>query len=237
MSHPRFDLITFDLDDTLWPCLPAIMAAERRLFEWLRGRLPGMEDVHTIETLRDARRRLMSEHPEIAHDLTRVRRHVLERLFEEYGGNPADVEEGMALFLDQRNRVQLYQDVRPVLSALRRRYTLISVTNGNADVGRIGIADLFHHSLSAAEAGAARPAPALFECALQLADVEPGNALHVGDDPVRDVQAARGLGLTAVWMDRNGQAWPGDLAPPHRRVADLFELQAWLDDRAPVDTV
>ena len=48
--------------------------------------------------------------------------------------------------------------------------------------------------------------------------------LHVGDDPVRDVQAARDLGLPAVWVNRGGTEWPGTLPPPELEVGDLNEL-------------
>ncbi|HIP53711.1 MAG TPA: HAD family hydrolase [Chromatiales bacterium] len=237
MNRPRFDLITFDLDDTLWPCLPVIMAAEQRLFEWLQQQIPGIENDHTIDSLREERRRLMAARPEIAHDLTLVRRLALEQLFERYGVDPAKVDEGIMLFLEHRNRVQLYEDVHPVLGTLRETYTLISITNGNADVERIGVQALFHNSLTAAEVGAARPKPALFEQALELADAEPIRALHVGDDPVRDVEAARRLGMATVWMDRNDTPWPEELAPADHRVTDLFELRTWLSDQERVNTV
>jgi putative hydrolase of the HAD superfamily len=137
----------------------------------------------------------------------------------------------MALFLDHRNRVEPYAEVVPMLQALGAEYRLVSVTNGNSDVERTPLRGLFHHSLTAAQVGAQKPDPALFRGALAWARVPPGRALHLGDDPFRDVEAARRFGMRAVWVNRGGGGWPDELDPPAAEVPDLIGVKRWLEDR------
>jgi putative hydrolase of the HAD superfamily len=102
------------------------------------------------------------------------------------------------------------------------------VTNGNSEVARTPLRGLFHRSLTAAEVGAAKPDPAMFAAALDWAGVEPVRALHLGDHPYLDVQAARDIGMQAVWVNRDGASWPSDLDPPSAEVTDLGALKSRL---------
>ncbi len=74
--------------------------------------------------------------------------------------------------LRARNRVEFYDDVRPSLLRLRSRYRLFAVSNGNADLERCGIADLFAGHVTARAAGAAKPDARIFAALLELAGVE-----------------------------------------------------------------
>lgn len=230
-KHP-IDLITIDLDDTLWPCLEPIRRAEDLLYAWLRERAPRLTQARDLASLGAHRRELMRRAPAIAHDLTAARRNSLGILLAAFGYAPTLADEAMALFLEHRNRVDPYADVVPVLRALAADYRLVSVTNGNSDVTRTPLRGLLHLSLTATDVGAARPDPALFFAALDWAGVEPWQALHLGDHPYLDVQAARDIGMQAVWVNRAGLAWPAELDPPLAEVADMNGLLGWLEDRA-----
>jgi len=228
---PRpIELITLDLDETLWPCLAPIQRAETALHQWLGRWAPRLAQAKALEDLRAHRRDLMAQRPAIAHDVTLVRRTSLELLLEEFGHDPGLAAEAMVLFMAHRNQVEPYNDVIPVLSALAANFKLVSVTNGNADPGQTPLRGLFHLSLTAGEVGAARPDPALFQAALDWAGLAPDQALHVGDHPLYDVQAARDQGLHVLWLNRAGQAWPEELDPPLVEIADLHGLLAWLAD-------
>jgi putative hydrolase of the HAD superfamily len=228
-SHAALRLITLDLDDTLWPCAPVIRDAEDALFAWLQARTPSITAAYDPNRLREHRLSLLAARPELAHDVTAARLEALRALMSESGYPQTLAEEAMTVFRRARNRVAPYDDVMPALSLLRGRYRLVAVTNGNAEVAQTPLADSFHHSLNAAEAGAAKPAPALFELAMQWAGASPAQTLHVGDDPVRDVDAARRIGLGAVWVNRDGRPWPDDLEPPVHAVTDLHGLVSWLE--------
>lgn len=224
-------LLTIDLDDTLWPCAPTIRKAEGALHAWLGQVAPRLTATHDPDGLRRHRRELMKARPEIAHDITRVRRESLCDLLVTNGYDRELADEAIALFLRHRNLVEPYADVIPVLRELAADYCLVSVTNGNADVASTPLRGLFDLSLTATLVGAQRPDPALFHAALEWAQVPVEEALHLGDDPYLDVDAARREGMAAVWVNRSDGAWPEDLDPPEARVADLRGLKRWLEDR------
>ena len=231
MGKRAFKLLTIDLDDTLWPCAPAIQQAEVGLYSWLGQIAPRLTSACDQEVMRDHRQALMISRPEIAHDLTALRRRSLQDLLSTYGYDAALADEAMALFLEHRNRVEPYADVVPALRSLGVEYRLVSVTNGNADVTRTPLRGLFGLSLTAADVGAQKPDPALFLGALQWGGVHPQRALHLGDDPYRDVEAARSFGMEAVWINRRGSPWPDELDPPATEVRDLGQFRLWLENK------
>jgi putative hydrolase of the HAD superfamily len=217
-------LVTIDLDDTLWPCAPVIQRAEQRLFEWLSAVAPRLTAAHDLASLREHRKAVAAEQPHRAHDLTWLRREHLRRLLGSFDYDEAIADQGVEIFRRARNQVTPFPDVVPALTILRASFTVISVTNGNAEVQATPLRGLFHHNLTAAGVGAAKPHPALFEAALEKAGVSVSQALHVGDDPLRDVEAARHLGMRSVWIYRHARTWPEELAPPDAAFSTLGEL-------------
>lgn len=221
--------ITLDLDDTLWEIHPVIHRAERRLYEWLGENYPRITAMNSRNAILQQRARIADEFPQHSHDYTFMRRTVLGRLgiAADYGDGLVD--DAMQVFDAARNDVTIYPEVRPALSALRKKYVLVAVTNGNADLEKIGIDDLFHEFVSARTAGAAKPAQKIFDAAVQAAGVGAAQTLHVGDHPEFDVQGAQSAGLRSVWVNRSGQAWPSGLSKPDGIVTHVGQLQGLLD--------
>jgi len=217
-------LITIDLDDTVWPCAPIIHQAEEALYCWLSRAAPRLTQAHDVRSLRAHRKVVAQQRPDIAHDLTRLRREHLRLLLGAYGYDEGLADTGIALFRRERNRVTPYPEVATVLADWRPRFTLVSVTNGNSDLEQTPLRGLFHHHLDAAEAGAAKPDPAIFHLAFARTCVDPAEALHIGDDPVRDIAPAQALGMRTVWVNRVGRFWPEPQRPPDAAVTELSEL-------------
>ncbi len=228
--RPRPGLLTIDLDDTLWPCLPTIKQAERELYDWLSGQVPELTEAYAPEDLRAHRRQLAIDRPRLAHDVTALRLESLRLLMAAFDRPPELAQRASAVFRRARNRVEPFFEVAEVLGRLKSRYVLVSVTNGNAQVEHTPLCGCFHLSLSAADVGAAKPDPALFEAARAYAGVAAPETLHLGDDPRLDVEAARRHGQRAVWMNRERKAWPEELEPPELEVQDLRQLEAFLSD-------
>jgi HAD superfamily hydrolase (TIGR01509 family) len=88
------------------------------------------------------------------------------------------------------------------LAGLRARGLELAVVS-NWDIGleehleRIQAAPLFSTIVTSAEAGAAKPDPAIFRLALARLGVQAGRALHVGDEP-EDEDGARAAGMRFV---------------------------------------
>lgn len=219
--------ITFDLDDTLWDIWPVVERAEQVLHEWLATRYPRIPEQFTPLELRGLCREVAMSQPEIAHDRTHLRKAALQLAARRCGHSAFDVEAAFAVFYAERNAVELFADVRPVLERLAQRYTLASLSNGNADVRLIGLDDVFRFSLNAIDAGAAKPDRRMFELACARLGTHPAKIVHVGDDPEHDVQGAANAGFRTVWLNRTGRSWPGG-PTADVEISDLQALEAVL---------
>jgi FMN hydrolase / 5-amino-6-(5-phospho-D-ribitylamino)uracil phosphatase len=217
-------VLSLDLDDTLWPVAPVIAAAESELLSWLRVRYPRTVSDHSIESMRVLRAEVGQRYPEHAHDLTFLRHRALKDLFGAAGHEESLADEALEVFFAARNRVEFYDDVRPSLLRLRSRYRLFALSNGNADLQRCGIADLFAGHVTASAAGAAKPDARIFARLLAVAGVEPHQVLHIGDDPLTDVIGATRAGMQAVWLNRDARQWPKSFARPPRTITTLAEI-------------
>lgn len=220
--------LAFDLDGTLWSCDDVIERAEAVLYGWLQRHYPRITAAYDREAMRAVRRELARSRPELAADVTALRRVSLERHAVEAGYDPALGQAGVEVFLSERHQVTPFADARPALERLASEFPLVALTNGNADVGKSGLGDLFTHSLTAADVGAAKPDPALFREACRVLGVQPWDVVHVGDDPLRDIHAAHGFGMRTVWVDREGAEWPEGMRRPHSRITSLAELPGLL---------
>jgi FMN hydrolase / 5-amino-6-(5-phospho-D-ribitylamino)uracil phosphatase len=119
--------------------------------------------------------------------------------------------------------VDLYDDALPALTFLAERFPVVAVSNGNADVGRVGLGAYFSGSFSACAFGVGKPDPRIFHAAAASVAVRPDEVLHVGDDAALDVLGGLEAGMQTVWLNRDGQHW-GHEATPHATVATLQQL-------------
>ena len=102
---------------------------------------------------------------------------------------------------------RLFDDVRPALEELAGRGIALGVVSNFEpwleDVLALqGVDHLFAVVAISGKLGVAKPDPAIFRWAVQEAGVDPAATVHVGDQLVNDVEAARAVGLTPVLIDR-----------------------------------
>ena len=237
----RVRAITLDLDDTLWPIEPVMLRAEQRLDAWLRTHCPPVADQYPIAAMRALRDEVAAANPDLAHDFTAQRLLTLERAFAACGIGDEHVQAAFEVYYDARNRVDCYEDALPALAALAARLPLVSISNGNADLERIGLRQHFAHCISAREFGSAKPAAAIFHDACARLGLAPENVLHVGDDVLLDVAGAHAAGLRTGWLNRGSAAWSDYVASlppaqaalrPDLELRDLGELARWVDQNA-----
>ncbi|HEY5972622.1 MAG TPA: HAD-IA family hydrolase, partial [Pseudoxanthomonas sp.] len=164
MSFP-VRAITLDLDDTLWPFAPIGARIEQVLHAWMLEHSPRTAELFPIVAMRALRERLFAENPHLVHDLSALRRLTLERALQESGADPALLEPAYETFYAERNQVECYPDSIAALQRLAARVPVAAVTNGNADLQRIGLAQHFAFQLGAREHGAAKPEAGIFHAA------------------------------------------------------------------------
>ncbi len=216
--------VAFDLDNTLWDVGPVIERAEKRLHEWLNEHCPRIPERVSMEQMRAARESLAREEPHNAHDFTYLRLASLARHARECGYDEEIAQRAFEVFFAARNDLELFADVRPALETLRSRFPLATLSNGNADLARIGLSEFFVLSLNARQIGVGKPHPRCFERLASELRLEPREILYVGDDPVLDVEAARAAGLPTAWVNRFALEWPSQIPPADLAVTNLTEL-------------
>ena len=130
--------ITLDLDDTVWPFAPIGARIERVLDDWMRRHSPATADMFPIEAMRALRERVAGEHPALGHDMSALRRLTLEAALRESGGDVALADAAYEAFFAERNRVECYPDAIDALERISARVPVAALSNGNADLARIG---------------------------------------------------------------------------------------------------
>jgi len=226
--------ITLDLDDTIWPIAPVILRAESALGAWLREHAPRTAERWPVEAMRALRDEVATQHPHLAHDFTQQRLITLERMLREAGDDIALVQPAFDTFFAARCDVVHYDDSLSALDRLAARVPLAALSNGNADLRRIGLMHVFRFQLGAREHGAAKPSASIFHAACTQLRTDPAWVLHVGDDVELDVVGAAQAGLRTCWINRPDAAgavrqWPRDDVRPDLEFSTLAALADWLD--------
>ena len=121
----------------------------------------------------------------------------------------------------------LCEGALPALEFLAGRFPMVSLSNGNADVERIGLARFFRASITAREFGVGKPDPRIFHAAAGAVDTMPQEILHIGDDATLDALGALNAGMQAAWLNRSDALWPHE-QEPHVILTHLGELQQLL---------
>jgi len=222
--------LTLDLDDTLWPVLPALERADQAVDAWLRQHHPDVARAWPITAMRALRAQIAAERLDLAHDFTTQRQLTMRHAFAACGIADAPIDALWEIYFAARNSVELYPDSLPALQRITARWPLVSLTNGNADLQRIGIHAHFAHQICSRDTGMAKPDPRIFLAAADLLGVAPAELLHVGDDPAMDICGAREAGLRTAWINREGRPWPTGMGPPPELdLPDMAALADWLD--------
>ena len=151
----------------------------------------------------------LKRHPELDHD-EEIWVLFTERIIVGMGG----VGDTYAAALEMErswvhaHHFEIYDDALPTLQAVRDRGLKIGMLSNSArDL------DVFvrHHGLIADAVltsgahGKTKPHATIFKRILELLDVEPDEALMVGDTVEDDVEGARSVGMRAVLLDHEGR--------------------------------
>ena len=191
--------ISLDLDDTLWPIAPTMRRAEIVLHEWFEQYHPLVAQAYPVPKMRALRERIWAEHPHLQHDFTETRLISLRQAMLPLGAVEADVQRAFSLFFEARNQVELFDGVKAALARLSAVVPIVSLSNGNADLHRIGIAQHFVGSVSAREFGRAKPDPAIFNAA--------ASAIAVRSEPPRPRVVTWPSGVWP-WKPATITTWP-----------------------------
>jgi len=120
-----------------------------------------------------------------------------------------------------------------------RGYTLAVVSNTMRTPGvvlrqrldRYRLLGCFKHTTFSDDVGIRKPDPEIFAMTLRAVGGEPASALHVGDDPILDVQGARAAGMRTIQVTAASLKALGAQAPDAvvRQLSELPDAVAALD--------
>ena len=217
-------LITFDLDNTLWDVDQVIVRAESKMRHWMRTHVPESLEYYSQEFLPGLRQRVMSENPEKRFDLTFMR---LEILFEvmQLCGQPEKIakqndNQAFNIFFEARNQVNFFSGA----IALQDKYIIYALTNGNADIEKTGLKKYMQGAISAADVSASKPNPQIFQRVSEITDVPPENSVHIGDNLVDDIEGAANANFLSIWVNLKAETLKTGGATPNKIVEHLSEI-------------
>ena len=198
--------ITFDLDDTLWAVDPVINLANTSMFDWLEQFAPEFTRCYQLQDLAHLRKKVLDEQPGIAYSVTRIRMAQLKYGMKQAGYSDAMAddlsEQAFEVFLHARQQVEFFEHARQMLSELKQQgYKLGALTNGNADIHRVGLADLIDFQFKADDVGEMKPHPKMFQDMLEYCSLGPEQVIHIGDNPQHDIEGAAEAGLWTIWVN------------------------------------
>ncbi|MGH8108558.1 MAG: HAD family hydrolase [Arenimonas sp.] len=221
--------LSIDLDDTLWPIWPVIERAESALDIFLQQHCPNTAKKFPMEKMRELRMNIVDMYPGIEHDFTQQRKLSLLHALRESGDAEHHAEAAFDVFYAARNKVEFYPDAIPALKRLVARYPVAALTNGNADLHAIGIAEHFVHFVTARNEGHAKPDAPIFHSTVSRLGVSAHEVLHIGDDPLLDIVGAQRAGLRSCWINRRNETWPDIYAAPDLQFTSLTDLADYLE--------
>ena len=224
--------ITLDLDDTLWPFAPIGARIDQVLYEWMLQHSPATAAMYPVAAMRELRERSFRDNPHLHYDLSALRRLTLREALENSGADLALLEPAYEAFYAARNQVEFYPDAVDALARIAARVPVAALSNGNADLARIGLDHHFAFQLGSREHGAAKPAASIFHAACERLGVAPAQVLHVGDHIEMDVVGAMQAGLRGCWINRVEHTWHHPSLQPDLQFDTLTGLADWLDANA-----
>lgn len=197
--------ISFDLDDTLWDNQSVILRARENLYQKMTELYPLFSDRFSEEKFTKLGLKLYAE-KNWKCDLTALRKSHIKTALEQTNCATDRINELSDYYLYWRNQLELFSGVEKTLERLASRFSLIAITNGNANLNEIGIGQYFQFTVCAADVGEKKPSTKIFQFAIDQLNQKAKSIVHVGDKFDEDVEGAINSGMKAIWCNRHLQA-------------------------------
>ncbi len=143
-------------------------------------------------------------------------------------GDPAAATDRFFADLSQREPFPETADALRRVQSSHRTAVLSNADDGFLlpNLKRLGLE--FERVMSSEEARVYKPLPGLFEEMLRALQVNPEEAVYVGDRQFEDVLGASRVGMRPVWINRGDQTLDPRLPKPVHQIATLTELPGLL---------
>jgi putative hydrolase of the HAD superfamily len=160
---------------------------------------------------------------------------VFQNLLKKEGlDNPFLTESCCKLFRAlSRERFQLFPDSLPVLAEMKQKDYRLGVVSDAQKVfcqeegNMLGLSPFFSRIIISTYLGFRKPDPRIFMVACTLLETPPAEAVYIGNDPAADVGGAKGTGMQAILLDRNGDNAKSEPKPDFY-AKSLWEAWGWI---------
>jgi len=252
-TNKELHLLTFDLDDTIFPITPVVQDANSAMIQYLQE--IGYENASNDEIIaasKQIRRELRERGEEVTY--TELRKQSIRREMERLDGGALDTHESDVIdrvfdkWLLERHASadrNLFPFASSSLQIVRDQYPSVvigAITNGRGSPFHMqSISHYFDFCISGEDDGVfplRKPSSGIYEAALKKYEelknknVHNVNWIHVGDDLANDVGASAACGAKTIWLTKDEQA--GEEGVGFWSTATLEEMQKrkQMNDRA-----
>ena len=221
----RIKAVSFDADQTLWDF-------QKVMRHSLGYVLKILEDEYPVIALKLSIDKMIATRDRVAEELKGKTTNLEEVRLEAFKATLAEVAHADDTLAARLNRiylqhrfedVELYPDVLPTLTKLRKKYSLGLLSNGNSYPTRCGLDDMFGFVVFSQDIGVDKPSPRFYRIAVEKAGCLKEELLHIGDSLENDVIGARNCGITSVWLNRE-QMKPETNIEIEYEISSLSEL-------------
>lgn len=228
MNDSFFKVITFDLDDTLWPVEPVIRQAEQTTYQWFTDYCPELIQRYTLDEITQYRQQFVQKNNHRAHQISQLRIESYKELLMDIGFTVFEANKiannAFEVFIEARHQVSYFDEAIETLEKLQKNYILGALTNGNADTKRLGLDHLFTFHFCAEDIGSNKPNPGHFVATEQKSLAKAEQIIHVGDHPNDDILGAQQHGFNTVWINPNQTPWTYKTPAPNKTVASIADV-------------
>lgn len=217
--------ISFDADGTLWDFEKVMRHSLHHILRELENLHSDAADMLDIDKMIKIRNEVADKLKGKVTNLEDIRLEAFRQTLRDIG-RPNDT---LASHLNQvylKHRfedIKLFNDVLPALKALRGKYTLGILSNGNSYPERCGLEGMFQFVVFSQDCGVEKPNPRLFQIAVEKAGCSKQQLVHVGDSLQDDVMGAINVGIKCVWLNRKRVKNNLDFKIDHE-ISSLLEL-------------
>ncbi|MBE4483850.1 HAD family hydrolase [Vibrio parahaemolyticus] len=227
------------MDETLCGTSQADKAAGQKFAAWIQQTYPQVSDPQAFlqRYLQGVYKKLNAEFPQLVAllpDENAFRCGLIQTILAENGIhiNAEQAQQAQHYFDSARmGAFTFFPGVKEMLTDLRKHYKLVVITNGpifsqHPKLKATQMDEWVDHIIVGGEEPEEKPAASIFQKALNLVDVKPEEALHIGDSLAADIAGANNMGILSVWVNATGASNPTEITPNFeiRETVELKEI-------------
>lgn len=222
-------VISFDADGTLWDFIKVMKHSLKYVLEAITEIDPESASLLDIDKMIRIRNKVANDLKGIIINLEEVRLQAFRETLQVIKRPNDELAKYLnEIYLKHRfEDIELYEDVIPTLNALKKKYTLGILSNGNSYPELCGLDEMFQFTVFSQDYGMEKPDPLIFEVALKEANCTKQQIIHIGDSLESDIAGANNAGIKCVWVNREKKENATNLQIDYE-ISSLSELLEFL---------